>query len=184
MAVVHRWKPDEIERIFKSICEKVATGEHTIKSCITNEAVPEKQFYRWLERDIEKAKEENRESWTLELYRAAKKKATQKYKTDLCEKARTGLQKAISGYEYEETKIVATASKEKDADGNNKPGQVKEITKIKKYVGPNVTAIIFALTNTDPDNFKHKRDLMLDVPEEIKSKLAVIKLDDGTEIPV
>lgn len=56
----------------------------------------------------------------------------------------------ILGTEYEET----TVEYESDKDGNPRIKKQKTIT---KHIMPNPTAIIFALTNRDPENWKNRQ---------------------------
>lgn len=82
---------------------------------------------------------------------------------ELIEQLEESLYKRAMGYEYEETEI--TVSKE-----SNKPTKIK---KVKKYLAPDTTALIFALTNLkkekwrrnankeglDKEKFEHEKDI-------------------------
>ena len=64
--------------------------------------------------------------------------------------ARSGLAKLLDVFEYEEEHIEYV-------DDPKNPGHPKIKSKkiISKKIMPNPTAVIFALTNRDPANFKH-----------------------------
>ena len=69
--------------------------------------------------------------------------------------------KKIQGYTVDESKTVYVDSKESEIDPKTgkkvvKP-KVKEQTIIKKHIQPDTAAIIFTLTNGDPDNFKNRQ---------------------------
>jgi transcriptional regulator with XRE-family HTH domain len=82
---------------------------------------------------------------------------------ELIEQLEESLYKRAMGYEYEETEIIVSK------DGN-KPTKVK---KVKKYLAPDTTALIFALTNLkkekwrrnankeelDKEKFEHEKDI-------------------------
>ena len=47
--------------------------------------------------------------------------------------------------------------------------QIKEIIKVLKHVPPSVTACIFTLKNTDPDNFRDRPD-----DDKLKEQIALL----------
>lgn len=102
-------------------------------------------YYDWLKNDpefakgVEEAKEEFRAAMTAE--------------------AKNSLRKLIQGYTAEETTIVTIPSKtKKDPAGNPLP-EIKEQKTIRKPIPPNTGAVIFALTNVDPDNWKNRQEV-------------------------
>ena len=72
----------------------------------------------------------------------------------LSQKAKTALEKRVEGYETEE-KVQETEIIERDGKVIQVP---KKLKLTKKTVGPDTTAIIFALKNTDPEKFKDRYD--------------------------
>lgn len=126
-----------------SICEQYASGLHTIASCCVAASVPERTFYYWCDEIAEIA----------EAYKKAKLSCAQVFKGSLKEKARTSLEKLVEGYEYTEVKHEDVI----DFETGIKLG-VKTVTTHKQFA-PNPTAVIFALTNTDPENFKHQSNM-------------------------
>ena len=69
--------------------------------------------------------------------------------------AKKSLMKKIQGYDVTETKVVTIPGKQKDEKGNPKP-IIKEQTTTKKYIQPD-TAIIFTLTNGDPEHWRNRQ---------------------------
>ena len=70
--------------------------------------------------------------------------------------AKKSLMKKIQGYDVIETKIVKIPGGEKDEDGNPKP-VIKEQVTIKKHIQPDTAAIIFTLTNGDPEHWRNRQ---------------------------
>lgn len=73
----------------------------------------------------------------------------------VCE-AQKSLMKKIQGYTVDETKVVTVPSREKDENGRPKP-QIKEQTTTKKHIAPDTAAIIFTLTNREPETWKNRQ---------------------------
>ena len=70
--------------------------------------------------------------------------------------AKKSLMKKIQGYEVTETKVVTVPGKEKDAQGKPKP-IIKEQTTMKKHIQADTAAIIFTLTNGDPEHWRNRQ---------------------------
>lgn len=70
--------------------------------------------------------------------------------------AKKSLMKKIQGYDVTETKVVTIPGKQKDEKGNPKP-IIKEQTTTKKYIQPDTAAIIFTLTNGDPEHWRNRQ---------------------------
>lgn len=77
--------------------------------------------------------------------------ALKKGKEDLIIEVENSLYKRAMGYEYEETEIIAKK------DGNN--SKPIKVTKKKKHIVPDTTAIIFALKNLRPEKWKDKQEV-------------------------
>lgn len=71
--------------------------------------------------------------------------------------AKKSLIKKIQGYTVQEKQIVTVDSGKKDEKGNPKP-KIKEQKVIDKYFQPDTAAIIFTLTNGDPENWKNRQN--------------------------
>ena len=72
------------------------------------------------------------------------------------QEAKKSLLKKIQGYEVTESKVVTIPGKEKDANGKPKP-IIKEQTTTKKHIQPDTAAVIFTLTNGDPDHWRNRQ---------------------------
>ncbi len=70
--------------------------------------------------------------------------------------AKKSLMKKIQGYDITETKVVTIPGKQKDEKGNPKP-IIKEQTTTKKHIQPDTAAIIFTLTNGDPEHWRNRQ---------------------------
>lgn len=77
------------------------------------------------------------------------KKAEDDRMSKLVTEARKSLMKKVTGYEVKEHKTKTVPDK------HGKP-VVKEQTNVTKHIEPDTTAIIFVLTNGDPDHFRNK----------------------------
>lgn len=129
--------------IVKQICELVATGDHIIKDICKQVGISEAIYYVWKEEKLE----------FLELLKKAEAERLQAFKN----MARSGLAKLLDVYEFEEvtTEFI---------DQKGKP-KVKSRKVTKKVIMPNATAVIFALTNQDSENFKHKAEQTIKVQQ-------------------
>lgn len=125
------------KRIVNKICDLYKKGHYTIAEICVSVGISERSFYQWqadvaeFAENIQKAKDEY----------IAKKLVD-------CEKS---LDRLINGYEYEEKKTVTVASSE------GKP-KIKEQTITKKFIAPNLGAIIHFQTNKDPQNWKNRQN--------------------------
>lgn len=70
--------------------------------------------------------------------------------------AKKSLLKKIQGYTVQEKHTTMVDSKEKDANGKPKP-KIKEQKIVDKHFQPDTAAIIFTLTNGDPESWKNKQ---------------------------
>ena len=64
--------------------------------------------------------------------------------------------KKIQGYDVTETKVVTVPGTKKDEKGNPKP-IIKEQTTTKKHIQADTAAIIFTLTNGDPEHWRNRQ---------------------------
>jgi len=125
------------EVIVARICELVSQGRHTIADICKMVDISEAIFYKWREEKIE--------------FFESLKKAERKKLESIQEMAASGLAKLLNTHEYEEVHT------EYENDGD-KPKIVKQ-KRVKKIVMPNPTAVIFALTNRDPQTWKNRQDI-------------------------
>ena len=72
----------------------------------------------------------------------------------LVKEAKTSLRKKVNGYDVDEKKTVYV-------NGQDGKPVIKEQTTIKKHFQPDTSAIIFALTNKAPDEYKNRQSTEL-----------------------
>lgn len=126
------------KKLVKLICDELATGNHTIADVCIKVGITETTFYDW-----KKKKPEFSES--LKEVEAKRLEA-------FANMARSGLAKLLDIHEYEEV----TTEFENDKQG--KP-VIKFQKRTKKKIMPNPTAVIFTLTNRDPENWKNRQSI-------------------------
>lgn len=87
----------------------------------------------------------------------------------ILEDARKSLKTLVCGQEYEEIKTEY----ENDKTGNPR---IKKQTRVTKKILPNPTAVIFALCNRDPDNWKNR------VAQDVNGKIDVEQKGSGVSL--
>lgn len=123
------------DKIVKQICDAFRNGESIEKTCKIV-GINKVTYFDWIKRKpnflnaVESAKEEFRHTIVGKLEKS--------------------LWNIALGYDVEETKTEYG----NDKDGNPK---ITKQTTTKKHIAPNVTALIFALTNRDPENWKNRQ---------------------------
>jgi len=141
---------DEKLRIAKIICEKYATGEFTMESCCHAGGIEKSTFHYW--------KIDHPE--IMAIFNDAKKKHNLIRKTGLKEKAETGLEQLILGFWITETDTEELFSKTGQLVG-------KKIKTKNRFIQPQTAAVIFALKNTDPENWADQINLEVAGDEQI-----------------
>lgn len=130
------------ENIVKRIIDLIKSDSYTNAEICKQVDISEETFYTW-----KKQKPEFSESL---------KKARKERLKLFASEAEKSLLKKIRGYEIEETKTIYIARKDQREYGKDKAG-IKQHTVIKKHIQPDTAAIIFALTNQSPKNWKNKQ---------------------------
>lgn len=134
---------EKVERI----CELYSAGGVTIESCCEEVGITVRTFWNYTDQNSDFA----------DLYKKAKEKHAKIGKEGIREKAEDNLSKLISGFWIEETEVEELFSRTGQLSG-------KRVKSKKKFIPPNVTAVIFALKNTDPANWNES--LAIDVTGE------------------
>lgn len=93
---------------------------------------------------------------TREDFALAVEEAREELMQSMVIEAKKSLRKKIQGYDVAETKVVTVPSNQKTQDGKEKP-RIKEQTTTKKHIQPDTTAIIFTLTNGDPEHWRNRQ---------------------------
>jgi|ERR1051325_6114889 transposase-like protein len=120
------------------IVELVSTGDHTIEAICSHVGIVKDTYYRWRE--------------TKTDFSDALKRAEKIRLESLGTLAQSGLAILLTKHEYEEVTTEYIDSK----DGKPK---IKSQKKVRKFIMPNPTAVIFALTNRKPDDWKQKQSV-------------------------
>ncbi len=120
------------EGIKNKIAELLSTGEYGILEICAAVNIDNTTYYNW---------KKNKPDFSEAI-----KEAERKQLDNIKVAAKKSLWKLINGYEYEEV----TQEAKKGADGKIKETHIKKTTKV---VPPQTTAVIFALKNTDKENF-------------------------------
>lgn len=130
------------KKIVEMIVGLVKSDTYTIAEICRQVGITPKTYHQWVEdypefaTAIEQAKDERLQTMVIE--------------------AKKSLMKKIQGYEVTETKVVTVPGKEKDAQGKPKP-TIKEQTTTKKHIQADTAAIIFTLTNGDPEHWRNRQ---------------------------
>lgn len=130
------------KKIVEHILTMIRSDTYTITEVCNNVGITRQTFYQWQHDNPEFA--QGVEDASNELL--------DKMKVE----AKKSLMKKIQGYEVTETKVVTIPSKVKDEKGNPKP-IIKEQTTTKKHIQADTAAIIFTLTNTDPEHWRNRQ---------------------------
>ena len=124
------------KQIVDKICELIASGDYRIVDVCKKTGIHHDTYYDWkankpeFSERLKKAEEER-----LEAFKSM---------------ARSGLAKLLDVFEYEEEQIEYV-----DDPKDSGKTKIKSRKVTKKFIMPNPTAVIFALTNRDPASFKH-----------------------------
>jgi hypothetical protein len=124
------------------ICSLIRSDSYTIREICSQTGISVETFYEW-----QKTKPEFSEHI---------KKAKCEFDNFIASEAKRSLVKLIQGYTVQEKKTVTVDTGKKDDDG--KPiVRIKEHSVTDKHYQPVAAAVIFALTNRDPENWKNRQ---------------------------
>ena len=131
----------------------IREGDSNILAC-KKVGISKSTFYEWLE--------------SYPDFSDSLKKARKEFRETIVQTLEQSLWKRAAGYEVEEVKNEYRTLK----DG----GEVLvKSSKITKHFPPDTGALIFALTNLDPENWKNKQDNRLSVDESVGGfKISVV----------
>ena len=130
------------KKMVDKIVELVKSDTYTIAEICRQVGITPKTYHQWVNDypdfadAIEMARQERMQFFVQE--------------------AKKSLLKKIQGYDVTETKVVTVPGKVKDEKGNPKP-IIKEQTNTKKHIQADTAAIIFTLTNGDPDHWRNRQ---------------------------
>jgi len=158
------------ERV-KHICSLISKDSYTIAEICSLSGISKETYYEWLE---------NKPDFVDAIARAK-----EEYDEMVVREAKNSLIKKIRGYTVQETKTVMVDSGKPGPDGKPIP-KIRERTIIDKTFQPDTTAIVFALTNKVPEEYKNRmnneltgkggKDLFAGVTnEELEERIAEIE---------
>lgn len=130
------------KKIVAKIVGLVKSDTYTIAEICRQVEITPKTYHKWLNDypdfadAIEQARTERMQMMVIE--------------------AKKSLMKKIQGYDVTETKVVTVPGKEKTKDGKPK-GIIKEQTTTTKHIQADTAAIIFTLTNGDPEHWRNRQ---------------------------
>lgn len=120
----------------------IKSDTYTIAEICRQVGITPKTYHQWVNDypdfadAIEQAKDERMQAMVIE--------------------SKKSLMKKIQGYDVTETKVVTVPGTKKDEKGNPKP-IIKEQTTTKKHIQADTAAIIFTLTNGDPEHWRNRQ---------------------------
>ena len=129
------------KKTVENICALISTDSYTVAEICKQVGISKDTYYEW-----EKTKPD---------FSDAIKKAKSEFDEFIREEAKKSLVKLIRGYTVQEKRTVTADTGKKDGDGNT-VARVKEHTVTDKHYQPVTAAVIFALTNRDPENWKNR----------------------------
>ena len=135
------------------IISYIREGDSNILAC-KKVGISKSTFYEWLE--------------SYPDFSDSLKKARKEFRETIVQTLELSLWKRAAGYEIEESKNEYRTLK----DGSKVLVKSSEIT---KHFPPDTGALIFALTNLDPENWKNRQDNRLSVDDGISGfKISVV----------
>ena len=145
-------KPQWTETKVEIMCKAIAAGK-SYKDAYTAARVSERAFYYHLRDDVQ----------FLQLVKKAEQEYKDWYDSQLVVECKRSLIELVRGYEWDEVTTETIPGK----DGE---GTITKTKKVHKKAAPNPTALIFALCNRDPENWKNRVENNLSGKIETESK--------------
>lgn len=151
-------KPQWTDTKVEIMCKAIAAGK-SYKDAFTAARVGKTAFYKHLADDADFA----------DRVKKAEQDYQQWYDSQLVVDCKRSLIELVNGYEWDETTTEHAL---------NKAGKMVEVKKkiVHKKAAPNPTAIIFALCNRDPDNWKNR------VAQDVNGKIDVEQKGSGVSL--
>lgn len=123
--------------IKERIIEMVEADSYTLVEICNAVGISNFTYYEWLKEDT--------------VFSNDVKKASQRARMNFCTIAKNSLRRLIEGYEATDI----TVSEKLDRQGN----KITVTSKTTKIYKPDTAAVIFTLTNVDPDNWKNRQNV-------------------------
>lgn len=123
------------EETIRSITDALKDGD-TIDDACVKAGIDRSTFFEWM-------KDEKKSDFSDSV-----KRARAEFRKTIVSRLEHSLWKKALGFEFDETKTET-----------NKEGVTTKKTIIKKYYPPDTAALIFALTNVSPDEWKNRQNI-------------------------
>lgn len=134
------------KKLVDKIVGLIKSDTYTIAEICRQVGINTKTYHEWIN--------------TREEFALAVEEAREELMQSMVMVAKKSLRRKLEGYDVTETRTVTVPSKDtKDADGNPIQGKprIKEHITTKKHVAADTTAIIFTLTNGDPEHWRNRQ---------------------------
>lgn len=130
-------------KIAEKICSLIATDTYTVAEICRMVKIGERTYYEWVEK--------------YPQFSQAIKKAEAERMAFFVAEAKKSLLKKIQGYTVQEKHVTTVGSGKFDVNGREVP-RIKEQKVVDKHYQPDTAAIIFTLTNGEPENWKNRQN--------------------------
>lgn len=131
------------KKIAEKICSLIATDTYTVAEVCRMVKIHPDTYYTWIKEFSE--------------FSDAIKKAEAERMAVFVVEAKRSLLKKIQGYTVQERHITTVGSGKFDVNGKEIP-RIKEQKVVDKHFQPDTAAIIFTLTNGEPENWKNRQN--------------------------
>lgn len=136
-------KPKYNAKIAEKICSLIATDTYTVSEICRMAKISVSTYFDWLNRFPE--------------FSECIKKAEAERMAFFVAEAKKSLLRKIQGYTVQEKHITTVGSGKYDVNGKEIP-RIKEQKVVDKHFQPDTAAIIFTLTNGEPENWKNRQN--------------------------
>lgn len=130
------------KKMVERIVGLIKSDTYTIAEICRQVGINQKTFHEWIN--------------THEEFALAVEEARAELMQSMAMVAKKSLRRKLEGYDVTETRTVTVPSSKLDKEGNPLP-KIKEQITTKKHIAADTTAIIFTLTNGDPDHWRNRQ---------------------------
>lgn len=131
------------KKIAEKICSLIATDTYTVAEVCRMVKINPDTYYTWVKEYFE--------------FSESIKKAEAERTAFFVAEAKKSLLKKIQGYTVQEKHVTTVGSGKFDVNGREIP-RIKEQKVVDKHYQPDTAAIIFTLTNGEPENWKNRQN--------------------------
>jgi len=157
------------KEIVQKITELVMADSYTVIEICKQVGITQSTYYDWVSKKPE--------------FSESLKKAKSNFRDTMNVEAKRSLRKLVCGYTFNEVKTVTIPKKKRYEPGESQEF-IEEVTIIEKHVPPNTAAIIFTLTNGDPDNWKNRLNSNVDLKADITGSVPIKEWLKSKAVPL